>query len=340
MTRRIQRIIAECDSIAADYDMCCTLSGYLEEIRDYAELFLSEANECECCGRLIADEHVHIGYDNGYYCSCCVSDVNASASPIGYYHENKGTYQFLTIGEDSPKNYRGLEIEIECEVNPEILDILERYTDIFVYEEDGSLSEGFEAITQPMSQNYWSAVGYDRIYRFIRDLKGTSENIRAWNGNCGLHIHFNRCEWSDEAQEFLKDFVVQNHELLRKLCGRDDYDYCRLPSQSDYYRDDYGNLYNSSRYLALNFTRNTIEFRIWRGTLKEEFIWASTELSEALLEFSEFAVSTGREYNILPCEEDFVNYCSENYPELTFFKNSRRRRFNRHYRSNTKDNWG
>lgn len=337
---RIERIIEECDMFEAEHEMCCTLAEHIEQIRQYAKL-VNDANVCELCGKLIADEHVHESYNGGIYCGCCVEEAINAESPIRSYHENKGTYSFRTNGEDAPKNYRGLEIEIETGLNTEVFDVLEGYADFFVYETDGSLSEGFEAITHPMSQDYWNAVGYDKINALIFDLKSVTDDMRAWNGgNCGLHIHFNRCEWSWEAQEFLKDFVVQNHLLLRKLCGRDDFGYCRLPNNSDYYTDDNGVIYNSSRYLALNFTRNTIEFRLWRGTLKPEFIWASTEVSEAMLEFAEFAVSeTGINLNIRPNEEDFVEFCRIRYPDVAFFKNARRKRFNRHYGYIPSENW-
>lgn len=305
----------------------CDLNDILTDLLYYAEYLRDETFICSNCGRILSDERAYVSeYDDNIYCHCCY-DENKPNNPIGSYHENKGCFEFKNLGE-SPVYYRGLEVEIETDLNTEVYDVLRNAdASLFRFEEDGSLHSGFEIITAPMSRFYWNEVGFSKLDELITDLKKVS-NPRAWNtGRCGLHIHFNRIEVSNMAQKFLKRFMVENHGFITKISGRDIFEYCRNPVYDDYEVDCSGELYNYSRYLTLNFTNETIEFRFWRGTLKTENIKASVQLTEDLITFAEVAVLNGFE----PTEINFIKYINDNRPELNEFKNARRARWNRHY---------
>ena len=306
----------------------CDLDGYIDDIIDNIVYLRDDTYICAECERVLSPEHAY-EYDGEIYCHCCY-DENKSSSPIKGYHETKGSLKFKDLEEESPEYYRGLEVEIEIktDISEEVLEVLRKADpSLFRFEEDGSLETGFEIITAPMSQFFWDEVGFSRLEKLINDLKNVS-NPRAWDtGRCGLHIHFNKKEISREAQNVLKKFMVENHKFIEKVSGRDEFGYCRKPTYDDYEYDINGDIYNYSRYLTLNFTEETLEFRFWRGTLKTENIKASVQLTEDLIRFAEFA----SEHDIEPSETNFIKYITANRPELNDFKNQRRKRWERHY---------
>ena len=305
----------------------CDLNDYIYEIIENAQYLSENTYICADCERVLSPGHAY-GYDGEIYCHCCY-DENKLSNPIKAYHETKGTLKFKDLEEQYPVYYRGLEVELETDINENVYDVLRNAdSSLFRFEEDGSLNSGFEIITAPMSRAYWRELGFFKLEKLIDDLNQVSD-VRAWDGGCcGLHIHFNRCEVSNPAQKFLKRFMVENHDFIAKISGRDDFNYCRKPVYDDYETDCSGALYNYSRYLTLNFTPNTLEFRFWRGTLKTENIKASVQLTEDLISFAELAVRCD-EYK--PTESDFIKYITANRPELHDFKNERRARWNRHY---------
>ena len=314
-----------------DYDHSCDLDNVITDILYNAEYLRDETSVCSDCGRILSDERAYVSeHNDNIYCNCCYQD-NQIASPIYGYHENKGRFEFKNLGEKFPVYYRGLEVEIETNLNTEVYDLLSNADpSLFRFEEDGSLQSGFEIITAPMSRFYWEEVGFSKLKELIKNLKSVS-NPRAWDsGRCGLHIHFNRVEVSNAAQKFLIKFMVENHKFITKISGRDSFEYCRNPTYDDYGGKYSGELYNYSRYLTLNFTEETLEFRFWRGTLKTENIKASVQLTEDLIGFAELAVRCD-EFNAT--EKDFIKYLTANRPELHEFKNERYSRWERHYGS-------
>lgn len=310
------------------YEHSCDLDNTLTDILYYTQHLRDETYVCSNCGRILSDERAFMSDDDEIYCNCCY-EKNMPDNPISKYHKNKGLFKFKNLGECSPVYYRGVEIELETDITEKVFNVLRNVdSSLFRFEEDGSLNSGFEIITAPMSRFYWEEIGFNKLEELITDLKKVS-NPRAWDtGRCGLHIHFNRIEVSNAAQKFLKTFMVENHKFISKISGRDLFDYCRKPIYDDYEVDCYGELYNYSRYLTLNFTEETLEFRFWRGTLKTEHIKASVQLTEDLITFAEFAVRCD-EFNAT--EKDFIKYLTANRPELHEFKNERRARWERHY---------
>lgn len=306
----------------------CDLTDYINDIINIAIYLRDETYICNDCERVLSNERAYISeYDDEIYCQCCY-DEHKLDSPIKAYHQG-ASLEFKDLEEQYPVYYRGLEIEIELDITDTVCDVL-RNTDssLFKFEEDGSLKSGFEIITAPMSRAYWRELGFFKLEKIITDLKEVS-NPSAWNtGRCGLHIHFNRIEVSNQAQKFLKKFMIENHDFIAKISGRDDFNYCRNPVYDDYELDSNNEIYNYNRYLTLNFTPNTLEFRFWRGTLKTENIKASVQLTEDLIGFAELAVRCD-EYK--PTESDFIEYITANRPELHDFKNERRARWSRHY---------
>ena len=309
------------------FDYSCDLDSYIDEIIESALYLRDETYICNGCERILSCERAFVSeYDDEIYCKCCYDEKKLS-SPIKAYHQGKGTLKFKDLEESNPEYYRGVEVEIETDTSDEVLEVLRNAdSSLFRFEEDGSLNNGLEIITAPMSQFYWDEVGFFKLEKLIDDLNQVSNLNALDGGRCGLHIHFNRCEISNTAQKFLKRFMVENHDFIGKISGRDTFEYCRKPVYDDYDYNCNGDIYNYSRYLTLNFTLNTLEFRFWRGTLKTENIKYSVQLTEDLIRFAVFA----SEHDIEPTESSFITYITVNRPELNDFKNERRDRWKRH----------
>jgi hypothetical protein len=173
--------------------------------------------------------------------------------------------------------------------------------------DDGSLSDGFEIKTPPMS-----AAELKLIAEAICS-SDARKSLRSHNGgNCGMHIHITRSALTQLQQGKMYEFVnsPKNAKLVKAIARR----YCSDLSQSNGYSNytriepearktnvtrawdrsckDPKKVFskqgavNSSRYVAVNFTYETVELRITRGTLKRETLLACIEWVAALVCFT------------------------------------------------------
>ena len=150
------------------------------------------------------------------------------------------------------------------------------------FERDGSIGEGFEIVTQPAGLD----VHRDRLARFLNNHK-LKLGLRSHEGGaCGLHVHVGR-EYLTQGQiyrvqSFLND--VRNEALIRSVARRYDNNYCRFkPALAKFTVKD---KHSTERYEALNVTNvDTIEFRIFRGSLRYESVIAALEFVNSLLTF-------------------------------------------------------
>jgi len=150
------------------------------------------------------------------------------------------------------------------------------------FERDGSIGEGFEIVTQPAGLDVHRVklsafLNQEHLKRGLRSHEG---------GSCGLHIHVGR-EFVTQAQiyrvqSFLND--IRNEGLIRKISRRYGNSYARIKHEMA--KLSPVNKRSSERYEALNVTNtDTIEFRIFRGSLRYESVMAALEFVDSLLSF-------------------------------------------------------
>lgn len=251
--------------------------GAFEELYycDRCESYVSEDNwsiSRGCCDWCEDD------YDNGYITS---------------YHDHHGRWE--CYGES--KDLFGIELEVEGdeisrgECSSWLHEHFNTLADNHVaFEEDGSLSDGgFEIISHPHDWDSFNALDWESALEYMRDNGFKSHDTTT----CGLHIHVNRQmfgESSDEQYENLAKvcyFYSIAWEFFLKLSRR-------TQSQADswarrYVQDNYSEAKvkvrnddetkNCSRYSAINLNnRDTIEFRLGRGTLRYESFRAWIDL--------------------------------------------------------------
>ena len=212
---------------------------------------------------------------------------------IGEYHSNRNSY--APINSDwSRKNKRFFGVELEVEVKSafsrheraknikEFVDDnfpCSMYTEAVVFERDGSLDNGFEIISQPMGLDK-----HKELWLWTNESTIT-EGLRSHlTGTCGLHVHVSR-EGLTNLQIARAVYFVNhqaNRHLIETVARRYNAGYCKAKSKkiSTAARAE-------DRYEMINLqNRKTIEFRIFKGSLKYEAIIAAIEFCHAVLNFS------------------------------------------------------
>ena len=223
---------------------------------------------------------------------------------IGSYHSSKRRLGHIPSNFDNrtPRVLIGLELEMECDEDHDkdeeaghLLDNLGRYNgyQYALCEEDGSLDEGFEMVT--------SYTGLDVHKHQLQFFKNSFAGMSSHNTKtCGLHVHICKSDMTTLHGAKMVFFIndAKNHSLVKAIARRDNASYaCIKDKKTDkswlkdaikHTKDKKNQLrgLNSDRYEALNFNNErTIEFRLFRGSLKYETIMACLEFTYATWHF-------------------------------------------------------
>lgn len=236
---------------------------------------------CEDCDDVILSNDT---YDYEGITLCC--DCYNARSRIIHEYSYKPTPIFYGKG----KRFFGVELEIDkgghdSDYAEEILDIANGNHQHIYIKSDGSLDDGFEIISHPMSLEFHQDFCWEDIMRHCVDLGYRSHQTRT----CGLHIHVNRDSLGQDydAQEQTISrilYFIEMHwpEMLkfsrRSECNMNRWAACfgcesspkKLLNKA---KEAYG------RYTAVNLNnRQTVEFRIFRGTLKRNTFVAALQM--------------------------------------------------------------
>lgn len=241
---------------------------------------------CTCCERLIHNDNAYYrGDDDDPYCHRCYEELsNQAIHPYNY----KPTPQFYGDGD----RYFGVELEIDMageddENADAILNIGNAWHNHIYCKHDGSLDEGFEIVTHPMTLDYYlhKMPWYD-ILKKARGMGYYSHQAET----CGLHVHVSRdalgetYTQQDEVIARILYFVERHwNELLRfsRRTSRQLQRWAARYGYKDEPQEMLAHVKNSraGRYTCINLTNDyTIEFRIFRGTLKLNTLIATLQL--------------------------------------------------------------
>lgn len=260
--------------------------------------------------------------NDAYWCDDC-DEWNAdgcdscSANSSRLVHDYN--YRPDAIFHSSDKNERlffGIEIEVEAGRNYELaseyayrLEAL----DLAYLKSDGSLNCGFEIVTHPMSHDFFKNEAQE-LWDTLEQLRTNDTwKVKAWDTRtCGLHIHISRTGFStgSHMHRFL-NLVYSNQEFYETLAGRSSEQWAKFSDimVNDYERDSHGNIIEddhgfarsvttrtfkrklgyrgSDRYSAVNTNNSeTLEMRIFRGSVNSETIKAQLDLAHASVEYT------------------------------------------------------
>jgi len=272
------------------------------------QCFDEQYTTCQHCNRGYKKSTVH-KYENHIYCrSCCNSMFECVACRRRCFPEqfmSGGLCRYcyddecITINPDhharAPQDFQGkgphyYGIELEVEVDDRIerrASIAKKILGIFngfvITKHDGSLIDvngkntGFEIVTVPASRK----VQYEKWNLFFDNLP---KGLRSYDTKtCGLHIHCSRKPLSMLTIAKMLLFInnPENAKFIQTIAGRSANRFCQIHSKclKDVRRA-------GDRYEALNLVnKGTVEFRIFRGTLKRESLFKSIEFCDALLHY-------------------------------------------------------
>lgn len=246
---------------------------------------------CRCCGESILRSEA-IETDNGKYeCQQCHKHV------IKEYHYHKDDEVIFYSTDTEEDLYMGVELEVVNNegtdfetLNDNAEDIAKCFEEGFVYmETDGSLNdEGFEIITQPATLKYHTDIkdGYKSAFKYC-----INNHLRSHDTNvCGLHVHFNRDYFSDNEDLYLTRLLYLTEKFWEELSKFSRRTSCSLNHWAKRYDDTPEKIVEGSkcgdydRYYAINLTnKDTIEFRIFRGTLRLETFIATLQLVDTMV---------------------------------------------------------
>ncbi len=152
---------------------------------------------------------------------------------------------------------------------------------MFYFKHDGSV-QGFEIVTHPFSLKYAKNLELRKILEWLTKEQYTSYS----NGRCGLHIHLDKNYFNHFDIIKLRMFFSRNQKQIKIFSKRDGCNtkYCGIEEFS-LKNFLYGG--QEGRYWALNMNtgKNTIEIRIFRGTLDYARLIASMQFCEAVALF-------------------------------------------------------
>ena len=255
---------------------------------------------CERCGRIIHqyDAYYEDGDEDTPLCYDCHTRVSREKAIHDYYY--KPTPLFRGAG----PRYFGVELEIDFggeddDSAQQIMEIANGNGVENLYcKHDGSLDDGFELVTHPMTLHYhMKKMPWARILQEAVSLGYTSHQA----GTCGLHVHVNRNAFGDteEARDAviarILYFFEKNWEELLKFSRRTQrqlehwaarYGYKEQPKELLDHAKKGG---HGGRYSCVNLQNtDTIEFRIFRGTLKYNTLIATLQLLDRICDVALF----------------------------------------------------
>lgn len=199
----------------------------------------------------------------------------------------------------------GVELEIEDgRSRDQLVNELDRLGLPIYQKLDGSLHEcGLEIITHPGTLAWHRyTMRWAEVSRLCRALGWHSDDSE----NCGLHIHVGRATLGDTIPDqrltaaklvLLVNALWDNGLVTFTRRKPRELEWCNRPRIRDVYgvvalRDEAlraggQGLGHSARYTAVNLTNTgTVEFRIFKGTLKRERLMAAMELVDTLIHYA------------------------------------------------------
>lgn len=283
---------------------------------------------CEDCNEIFhLDDMVYS--DGYYYCKDCIPTYNFT---IRNDYGESPEVEFYGTHKDG--RFYGIELEIDDGIGYDdmLIDINDAVGDVVYFQYDGSLGyDGVEIITQPCSLYYHlHSLGWDEIVDIARDYEYKSHDTDT----CGLHIHVSKQAFGTTRMEQdlnIAKMVIIFERFWDKIVqfSRRDYDkisrWAKKPKYKFYKNDTEREIVSKSkfsyddRYSSINLQNSTtVEFRVFRGTLKVNTILASIQFIDVLIDY----VLQASLEDVF--EDSFFKMLSANkYQELTTYLNKR-----------------
>lgn len=256
---------------------------------------------CDRCERYCYEDDGSWDEDTDeWICDRCREE--GCSNRIMHYHQRPQMRYYKNEDEyatDEP-DFKGFGIELEIDRRDrdneqESVNLLnELLGDHVYYNRDGSLSYGYEIITQPHTRNALTSLKWQDALKGLVRLGYRSHDIKS----CGLHMHVSRKLFGETEVERTENiakvlwFYNEYWNDILKFSRRTQEQADRWASRysSVHSMDECKNLASSrncGRYYAVNLSNyNTVEFRLMRGTLNYKTFMATLDFLMTIAENS------------------------------------------------------
>lgn len=323
-----QQVCSDCVRVCGK----CSASGtYEDEYREvdgnelWCESCVSRyANYCGSCEEYNSEGTSYIADRGDYWCNYCANDNADYCDDCDNYYADgcndcstepdtihdygyRPDPIFHTTNKDE-RLFFGMEIELECRngtYDPAMYaGRLEDY-DLAYLKSDGSLSDGFEIVTHPMTHDFFKNEAHE-FWDTLAVLRN-QYRVMTWGAKTtGIHIHISRTGFKGgpHMHRFL-NLVYSNEGLFSTIAGRESSRWAKFDdvnaaqrngedengrTQYKTYRSFKDKILNgrqTDRYSAVN-TQNyaTLELRIFKSSTKPERIKGYMDLAHASVEYT------------------------------------------------------
>lgn len=293
---------------------------------------------CSRCEDLLLISHM---YQRGsrYLCDNCADATGYSGSgnehiyDEEFWRNSRGrvfTKQSLPEEDSVSARYFGVEVELDDETGDvdtyDVVELLEntfkdrRWFALHYPKGDGSLNNGVEIISQPMTLRFHKQHYWKEIFKLVTQNGLFGHDCR----HAGLHIHINNGAFGAEVseRETNQAKLILLFDVLRS-------DITRFSRRTLDSIDTYAAFYdvshefnacmrlkrNSCKMRCVNFIHdNTTEIRIFRGTANPETFYASLEFCDILVDivtktpFEEIENVTFADFVYLATQKGYIDF--------------------------------
>lgn len=242
-------------------------------------------------------------------CESCYEDRIGEQDSGPIHSDHAYRPRNLQFFGDGPR-FLGVELEVEnvkgeCRTRDAAQGLVDA-SDLWYLKHDGSLNSGFEIVTQPFSWEWYREHG--NVFKSVFAL--AEKGFRSYNtSTCGMHVHVSRKAFKNafHLYKFI-ELIHANEEFTLRVSQRQPDNlrqWARLAYGSIHTFDERGRptyreetpaavakkgRQESNRYCAVNLqNRNTVEVRIFRGTLLEASFRKNLEYVVAACDYTRTA---------------------------------------------------
>lgn len=262
---------------------------------DYCEsCFNDRFGYCEGCQEYFRHDDLREGDNGCLYCNDCYGseedETPREETPrvrVVHDYGYKPSHDFKKMQWDS-NLFMGIELEVQHSA-PEnssaqkLVDFLkqEKVENMFYMKHDSSVPNGFEIVSHPFTLAYaHKELKLQKILKWMKEQGFDSEK----SGSCGFHIHLSKDFFEELDITKLRAFFKVNAKKLHKLSKRGETGTSYYKFEETSIEDILNNVPQSGRYWALNLnsSENTLELRLFRGTLDTKRVIALLQFAEAI----------------------------------------------------------
>lgn len=325
------------------FDDCVRSDGNIFVCEDCYERSWNTCTNCDC---LIHEDDTY-WHDGEPYCESCHYDMEDNEEEEGgtmhdYGYKPEPKFYALKDNGDTIAAYKpgtmylGVELEIDNgrSVSSCLNDLgeIDSAEDYFYCKHDGSLNEGIEIVSHPCTLDYHlKKFPWSEIIEAAKNNGFKSHDVST----CGLHVHVSREGFGSNSD--IQDLNIAKAIILtdrlwdeivnfsRRNCNQLDR-WAKKPDAKIYSYDTETSAVakakksgSHDRYKAINLCNtNTVEFRLFRGTLVEGTL-------KATLQFVSNLVSYCKKASLADVQEASWEDVSRfvEYPELTEYLKQR-----------------